>query len=366
MTPLPVAITVEQCWQPVPGGSGTYVSRLSRALADLPGIEVTGITARHGGAAPDADFAPTVDRLVSSALPRPLLYESWNVLGRPSAERLAGSGIAVVHATTWAVPPTRRPLVVTVHDLAFVASPEMFTRRGVRFFHRSLERVRAEADRVIVPSQMTLVDCVAAGIPEARIRVVPHGVDMPAVTGDQVADFRRSRDLTRPYVLWCGTLEPRKNVTGVVGAYSRMRRTLPGYDLVLVGPRGWGDQVAARTADGDSVHWLGRLSQHDLACAYADSAAFCYPSFAEGFGLPVLEAMTYGVPVVTSVRTPMVELVGDAGIAVEPSDEDALAEALVSVLEARPQRSEAAARRARAFRWETAAAATSEVYSELA
>src|SRR5690606_32312221 len=159
-------------------------------------------------------------------LPRRALYDAWNHLGGPSAERIARRPIDVVHATTWAVPPTRRPLVVTVHDLAFLRSPEHFTPRGVRYFTRSLARTRDEADAVIVPSQATADDCVAAGLAEADIHVVPHGVRRPAGPYD-VTGLRRRFGLEPPYVLWCGTREPRKNLPGLLAAFAEVRRAHP-------------------------------------------------------------------------------------------------------------------------------------------
>ncbi|WP_258726398.1 glycosyltransferase family 4 protein [Cellulomonas sp. NS3] len=356
-------MTVEQCWHAAPGGSGTYIARLTEALAPFPDLEVAGVAARHAGA-PDPDFAPTLDRLDHAPLPRQALYEAWNRLGRPRAEALARGPVDVVHATTWAVPPTRRPLVVTVHDLAFLTEPETFTPRGVAYFRRALERVRREADLVVVPSSLTRDACVAEGLDEARVRLVPHGVDMPPVGADQLERFRRTHGLTRPYVLWCGTHEPRKNLPGVLAGFAHARRTVPSLDLVLVGPAGWGDQSRAGQ-DDPAIHWLGRLSREDLATAYAGAAAFCYPSLAEGFGLPVVEAMAYGVPVVTSVRTPMQELVGAAGVAVEPRDPEAVGAALVSVLRDREHLAPLALAQAGALTWEVAARATAEVYAEL-
>jgi glycosyltransferase involved in cell wall biosynthesis len=357
-------MTVEQCWQATPGGSGTYIARLSEALAAVPGVELCGIAARHDGP-PDDDFRPTLRHLASSRLPRPLLYEAWNRVGHPRAEGIARRPLDVVHATTWAVPTTARPLVVTVHDLAFLTDPGMFTPRGVRFFERALTRVRAEADLVIVPSPATRDACVAHGIPERSLRLVPHGVEMPPVAPAEMEAFRREHGLTRPYVMWCGTLEPRKNVTGVIDGFTRARAQLTGHDLVLVGPSGWGDQHEARRGTDAAVHWLGKLSRADLARAYAGADAFCYPSFAEGFGLPVLEAMTYGVPVVTSTGTPMVDLVGDAGVAVDPTDTAAIGAALAAVVGDRAALTAPARARARLFSWDAAARATLGVYREL-
>jgi hypothetical protein len=127
--PIRVAMTVEQCWQPVPGGSGSYIVELAAALATSTDIDVVGLAARHrSDAAPVLDPPMPVRR---ARLPRTLLYETWNRLRRPRAESVTGA-VDLVHATTWAVPGTRAPLVVTVHDLAFLREPDHFTARDGR------------------------------------------------------------------------------------------------------------------------------------------------------------------------------------------------------------------------------------------
>ncbi len=366
-TPLAVAMTVEQCWQPVPGGSGSYVVELTRALAARDDVRVRGLSARHAAPAP-ADWLPACPT-TASALPRPLLYESWNRLRAPRAESTLRGRPDVVHATTWAVPPTRSPLVVTVHDLAFRRNAEHFTARGVRFFERALERTRGEARLVIVPSQVTADDCVAAGIDEARIRVVHHGVRVDVPTAADVDLFRRTHDLPTRYLLWCGTLEPRKNLAGLLRAFALVAPSDPGLHLVLVGPTGWGDAgvPADLGALAGRVHVLGRLPRADLHAAYAGATAFCFPSFWEGFGLPVAEAMAHGLPVVTSAGTSTAELAGDAGLLVDPLDDRAVAHGIERAVGAEHDRLAAASRaRALAFTWERAAELTLAVYREAA
>ncbi|NKY10648.1 glycosyltransferase family 4 protein [Cellulomonas hominis] len=368
-TPLRVALTVEQCWQPVPGGSGEYVAALTRALRDRDGsTRVVGLAARHG--VDDRPRPPVAGPVEHSRLPRPILYEAWNRWRRPSAERTTGA-VDVVHATTWAVPGTRSPLVVTVHDLAFLRDPTHFTSRGVRYFRRALDVVRAEAARVVVPSTATLRDCESAGIDASRVEVIAHGVDAPEVSEAAVREWRHRAGVHRPYVLWCGTMEPRKNVARLVRAFAAARRASADADLVLVGPDGWGDAArevadAVAEAPAGSVHRLGRLSRADLQAALAGAAVFAYPSVWEGFGMPVLEAMAHGTPVVTSAGTSMAEVLGGLGTVVDPVDVDALAEGLVHEL-ARP-RAELGALRARAagYTWAASADRHVAVYREVA
>lgn len=357
---MDVALTVEQLWQPVPGGSGSYIRELVAALPSA-GVRPAGVAARGAG---DAGLEVPVRH---SRLPRPALYEAWSRLRRPRAD---GQGPTdVVHATTWAVPGHRAPLVVTVHDLAFLRDPGHFTERGNRFFRRALEITRAEAVRVVVPSEATRDDCVAAGLEAARVDVVPHGVRALPVSAADRADWRRRHGVDGPYLLWCGTLEPRKNLPRLLDAYARARAATPGFpDLVLVGPTGWGDaadRVASALAalPAGCVHLLGRVSEADLHAAYAGAVAFAFPSLWEGFGMPVLEAMAHGVPVLTSAGSSMAEFVGDAGLLVDPTDVDALAAGLVAlVTEDAGGRSAAARRTAAGMTWAAAAEAHAATY----
>jgi glycosyltransferase involved in cell wall biosynthesis len=274
-------------------------------------------------------------------------------------------GTEVVHATTWAVPPTSRPLVVTVHDLAFLQDATHFTARGNRFFRRALTTVRRRADAVVVPSQATADECAEAGIDPDLVHVVPHGARVHRPDAASVADWRRRAGVAGPYVLWCGTVEPRKNLGTLLQAFARLRD--PQLSLVLVGPPGWGD-VPEHPAglDASRVHTLGHLSRDDLAAAYAGAAAFCYPSLREGFGLPVLEAMSHGIPVVTSAGTACAEVAGEAALLVEPTDVDGFADALRQAVVDDGTRAAASLARAAEFSWAEAARRTVAVYASVA
>ncbi|MCU1432629.1 MAG: glycosyl transferase family 1 [Actinotalea sp.] len=322
---LHVGMTVEQCWQRVPGGSASYIVALLAALAERTDVRTTGLSAWHR-TPPAPDHVPP-GRVRSLGLPRYGLYRAWNHLSAPRPEWVV-SDLDVVHAATWAIPPTRRPLAVTVHDVAFLREPGHFTPRGVAFFTRALQRTRDEAGAVVVPSAATAQDCVEAGIDAERVHVVPHGAPSWSVTDDEVADLRRRLDLPARFVLWCGTLEPRKNVPGLLAGFALLAAQDPDLHLVLVGPAGWGESQPPAGPSADRVHSLGRLGTDDLRVVYAAATAFCFPSHWEGFGLPVLEAMAVGTPVVTSAGTSMAEVVGDAGVLVAPDDPAAIAEGL--------------------------------------
>lgn len=356
-----MAITIEQSWHAVPGGTATSVLQTMEALADRDDVAVVGVSARHRSPPPTAFTPPVPVRQLP--LPRRVLYETWHGLRWPPVQMATGR-VDVVHATTSAIPPRSAPLVVTVHDLAFLHTPGHFTRHGNRFFRRGLELTRRHADVVLVPSRATWDDCERAGIDAARLRLVPHGVRTLPVTDHDIAASRKRHGLDRPYVLWCGTREPRKNLPRLLEAFSRLGST--DLDLVLVGPRGWGEAADRVDVGTDRIHALGFVDDLTLHALYAGARAFCYPSLREGFGMPVLEALSHGVPVVTSAGTPMAEMVGAAGLVVPPTDVDAITEALCAATGVQHDTLAEAARGAAAgHTWQAAAELTVKAYREV-
>lgn len=363
-----VAVTVEQCWHRVPGGTATSTLGTLRALAGRDDLDLVGVAARHGDPPPPAFALPIAVQHLP--LPRPLLYETWHALRWPSVERATGP-VDVVHATAVAVPPSRAPLVMTIHDLAFFADPTQPTKHGLRFFTRGTELARRHADLVLVPSEATAAECREHGFDPDRLRLVPWGVDVAEVDDDAVARALERRGLRRPYVLFVGTMEPRKNLQGLVEAMALLAgREL---DLVLVGPEGWNEDVAALLArldgTGIGVHALGFLAPDELPPLFAGCDAFCFPSLREGFGMPVLEAMAHGAPVVTSSGTATAEVGGDAALLVEPQDHDAIAKALARILDDPTLADDLRARgraRAAGYTWERTAARTAAAYAEVA
>ena len=266
------------------------------------------------------------------------------------------------------MPPTGLPLAVTVHDLAFLDDPGQFTPRGNRFFRRALARVKARADAVVVPSTATAEACVREGIRPGVLHVIPHGVARLPLADGAVAEFRARHGLGEaPYLLWCGTFEPRKNLAGVIGAFGRVDRD---FHLVLAGPTGWGDAgLAALDAlpgqARERVHMAGRLSDADLAAAYAGAYAFLFPSHREGFGLPVLEAMAYGTPVVSTAGSPMEEVAAGAGAFTGTSPAQ-IAAGVAEVAAHRDAYAARALRLAPRYTWEASAAAHAAVFEGLA
>jgi glycosyltransferase involved in cell wall biosynthesis len=315
-----VGLTLEQLWHRVPGGTGVAAVGMARSLAEA-GVPVVGVAALHRRA-PASDPGVPVKQL---PLPRLALYESWHRLRRPHVERATGA-VDIVHATSFAIPPRSVPLIVTIHDLAFLPYPEFFTARGVSFFMRGLELTERDADLIVCPSQATRDHCIKQGLDAAKLRVVPLGIDPALATPDRVAEVRGRYKLERDYVMWTGTIEPRKNLRTLIDAFAKADIDA---DLVLVGPEGWNEDLREPArAVADRIKILGYVPHEHLGPLYAGARAFCFPSLLEGFGFPVLEAMAQGTVVITSRGTSTEELAGDAALLVDPKDTEDIRRAI--------------------------------------
>jgi glycosyltransferase involved in cell wall biosynthesis len=348
----------------VRGGTALAPIGTARALRGWPGCELIGVAARHRSPPPEP-WVPPIP-VTHLGLPRILLYEAWHRLRSPRVERAAGA-VDAIHATSLAIPPKTAPLLVTVHDLLFLHQPESFTRRGLRFLRRGLKLTMRDADLVLCPSEATKRDCERAGFDSRRIRLVPLGVEARPAGSSDVERVRARYGLERPYLLWVGTIEPRKNLRGLLEGY---RRAAPRADLVLAGPRGWREDLDALIGDaGGAVKRLGFVPAADLPALYAGAEAFCFPSLAEGFGFPVLEAMAQDTPVITSRGTSTEEIAGGAAALVDPLDPAEIGEAITAVTEDRSLGERLAVQgrqQVRRYTWQRTAEATARAYSEVA
>ena len=366
-----VAVCLEQCLAPVPGGTGRYSAELAAGLARTapPGATVIGWTAHHRDVGPAV--LPGVVGPRRLPLPRRPLVAAW--------ERGVGPvprGADLVHAPTLLVPPRRgRPLVVTIHDAVPWTHPETLTRRGVAWHRRMGEYAARVADLVVVPTR-AVADELAGVLPRLtdRVCVVGHGVS------DQLrqppADApTRARRLGLPddgYLLSLATLEPRKGLDVLLAALARP--ACPDLPLLLVGQPGWGgvDPIAEAARLGlapDRVRVLGRVDDADLAVLLHRATVLVAPSRAEGFGLPVLEAMAAGTPVVSSDAPALVEVGGGASVVVPVGSAEALADALRQVVENTALRAglaRAGRDRANSYSWDGAARTLWAAYEKLA
>jgi glycosyltransferase involved in cell wall biosynthesis len=361
-----VALVAEQLFQRPAGGIGTYVRGLLRCLPGA-GVRPRPVIARHPMR--EAEDA-ALDEPIALPLPHTALYESWGRTGRPRIP----AEIDIVHAPSLVFPfAERRPVVVTVHDIFFRTYPETYTRRGIAFHERGLRRL-SRAAAVLCPSEATAA--LVRALPEttSSVAVTPLGCDLqpaPEPAIDRVLD---DLGIARPYVLWIGTREPRKNLRGAIEAFAaaRARGIDPRTSLVLAGPSGWGsDPTAERVAAlglTDRVTIPGYIAEGNKAALLSGAAAFLFPSRAEGFGLPVLEAMACGTPVITSDVPALREVAGDAAMFGDPSDPEVIAERLTEVLREPTLAAELRERgrsRASAFTWERTADLTAAVYRDV-
>jgi glycosyltransferase involved in cell wall biosynthesis len=360
-----VAVTVEQSWHVVPGGIATSTIAMLRALARRGDLDLVGISARHR-APPLPGFIPPVP-VRRSRLPRRALYESWQWFRRPLVERVTGH-VNVVHDAGYVVPPTRAPLVATIHDLLFLRFPDHYTWHSREVLRRGLDLARRDATLVICPSRATIAACEEAGINADRLRLVPWGVEVRTLNASEAAAVRKRYGIERPYLLFCGTREPRKNLPRLLEAVRRLDNR--DVELVLAGPAGWkGDVTDGSDGVGGRVRTLGFVPPEELGALYEGAELVVYPSLAEGFGLPVLEAMAHGAPVVTSAGSATEEVAGEAALLVDPLDTDAIASAIDRILDdsalAMSLR-EAARARATTFTWDRTADRVAAVYAEAA
>lgn len=354
-------------------GIARYIDRLLARLPDAlgPGDQVTAYVSPEVSAA-----APAVSwsRVSRSRLPthRPLARILWEQLVLPVLARSWGAD--VLHAPAHALPAmVGGSTVVTFHDLSFYRLPAAFNR-GNRLYLQAFARAAVRrADRLIAVSEATKRDLIdVLGASADQIDIVYNGVDErfhPEPDRAVLERFRAARGLPERFILYLGTLEPRKNLPNLLRAYAIARRRGIVEPLILAGGVGWGDLALARLIDEldlrDFARPVGYVSAEEQPLWYAAATLFAYPSRYEGFGLPALEAMASGAAVVASNRTSLPEVVGDAGLLPEPDDPEAIAAALTDVLGDDALRRELVRRgleRARRFTWDATARQTVETY----
>jgi glycosyltransferase involved in cell wall biosynthesis len=393
-----VALNIEQLMQRPSGGIGRYAAELARLL---PGgrAQSDGSDSPDGSDGPDdvvtllpfvachrraavreamrtfglGDVSP-----IRLPLPRVALYESWNTLGTASPRMLSRRlrAVDLVHAPSLAVPPKGdAALVVTVHDAAPLLFPETYTKFGRRFHQHGLAAAARRADVVIAPSRAAADElAMRAAMPPEHIRVVPHGVAQVTADDAAVASARAATGIAAfPYILWVGTLEPRKNVGVLVEGFRQfVERLDPPHRLLLVASRGWlhtEDEIrTAAAALGDRVRITGPVDDDQLVALYRGADLFAFPSIHEGFGLPVLEAMSQGTAVVCSDIAVLREVAAGAARYVDAGDPHAWALALAALFEGDTERralGAAGKERAAMFSWDQCANRTLAVYREI-
>ena len=276
----------------------------------------------------------------------------WYLAALPARARR--EGMQVLHCPTQRAPARSHvPLVVTLHDLAVLRHPETFNRWTRTYSRLALPLVVRAARRMIAVSEFTRREALELlDVPEEKVRVIPNAVGAPFRPDGEAA--------AGDYVLAVSTLEPRKNLGRLVEGFGRAG--LDGCRLLVTGMRGWGDIDVS----GDGVQWLGFVPDNELARLYRGARCVAYVSSYEGFGLPVLEAMACGAPVVAGRNEAAEEVAGGAAVLVDPLDPNAIAAGLAEAVDRRDELRPRGLERAKAFDWRFVAASTVDVYREAA
>ena len=358
-------------------GIGRYTRELVRALAALDSatdyrLFTASTPSTELPPLPGGNFAwrraPFTDAWLARLWHRarlPIPIETWT------------GDIGLLHAPDFTLPPVRRGTrtLLTVHDLSFVRAPEAADPGLRAYLNRVVPRSVARADHVLADSEATRQDLIALyGTPPEKISVLHAGVDsrFQPVTDPAALDAVRTRYGIgpAPYVFSLGTVQPRKNYARLAEAFAQLGR--PDLRLVIAGGKGWLDDPLYAQIDAlglaDRVIFTGFAADDDLPALYSAAEVFAFPSLYEGFGLPPLEAMACGTPVVSSASSSLPEVVGEAGLLVDPTDVGALAEALARVLDDAGLRAELVQKgrtQARRFTWERAARELHAHYARL-
>ena len=356
-------------------GVGNYCYFLLKHLLAIGGNhEFLGFSSGRGETAL-GDF-PELTSHRHLPVPTRALYALWEWTGRPRVDRLLG-GVDVYHGTNYVPGPTataRR--VVTVHDLAFLVKPEYCSPKIVGPFARQIRRFCGEADAILCYSESTKRDVVEQlGVLPEKIAVAPMAVDDAfevIETGEAKGIVSKRYEIEGPFFLFVSTLEPRKNVIGLLRAFASLAKDFP-HRLVLIGAMGWNmEEVFWKTLRElgleDRVVMPGFVPHVELPAFYGAADAFLFPTHYEGFGLPLLEALHCGCPVVTSNNSSVPEVTGDGALRVDSEDIDGFADAVRALMNDSDRR-DALVRRGREhaakFSWTSCAEATMAVYESV-
>jgi glycosyltransferase involved in cell wall biosynthesis len=351
-----------------PVGAGRYTIELARALAVRPDVALT-LWARRGdgvrwtpGFASEHGHEVVVRAVAPDRRPERLVWEQVRLSGL-----LAHESVDVHHGPHYTMPERARlPVVVTVHDLTFFDHPEWHQRSKAPVFRRAIRVAARRAAAVVCVSSATAERFESLLRPRGRVFTVPHGVDAerfrPSEPSPGADDAVLGRlGVRRPYALFLGTLEPRKAVPELVRAFDRVADSHADLQLVLTGRAGWGDdelqRVLGAARHGDRIRRTGYAADDDLPALLRGARALVYPARQEGFGLPALEALACGTPLVTTAGTVMAELAGGAALLVSAGSVDELADALATTAENEPDdgRRRSGLAVAAAHTWEVAA-----------
>lgn len=364
--------------QPPLTGIGHYALQLARGLRRHEAVaEIRFFSAYHW--LDDPEQAPCANRWLSRVrdyVPFKTLALHLYSFARSQLFRWQARNFKdhVLHTPNYVLMPFPGPAVTTVHDLSYLHYPQHHPRERIAFMERQMPRTLVQARMIITDSEFVrreLIDLL--GVAAHRIQAVPLGVEAgfhPRLSAESAPALIQHGLADIPYLLVVATLEPRKNLLSLIEAYGQLpTRLRQQHPLVIVGARGWLTGELERRLEplerGGQIKRLGYVPQEDLPLIYASAHAFVFPSLYEGFGLPVLEALASGTPTLTSNRSSLPEVAGDAALLIDPEDMEALTAGLERLLtddEWRAQAVERGLRQARQFSWERCIEETVAVY----
>lgn len=363
------------------GGIGRYTRELIYALTAVdPDNDYHFFTAKHLTAAPVPDPIPQAPNVQLHLAPvdERWLYRLWYRLRLPLPVQWVTGRLDLFHSPDFVLPPVngRIPTLLTVHDLSFIHYPDTFPEQLVAYLNRVVPWSIRRASHVLADSQATKDDLVAIWrVPEAKVTVLYSGVHerfQPVTEAERLTAVRQKYNLgNTPYILAVGTVQPRKNYQMLIRAFRPVTQTHP-HNLIITGGQGWlyAEMMAevARQGLNGRVHFAGFVADDDLPALYSGAALFAFPSLYEGFGLPLLEAMGCGVPVVTSDAASLPEVAGNAAVQLSPHNEAAWTAALIRLLADPAERTRLVAagfRQARHFSWHESARQLRQIYHDL-
>ena len=355
------------------GGNETYATNLIEALAEIDqSNRYTLYVTKREAIERFANRWPNFS--VKQTLPHTPLVRIPLTLTR----ELRQHPVDVLHVQYTAPPLAPCPVVATIHDLAFEHLPETFNRRSWMQLRFTVRRTARRAAQIITVSEYSRQDISKTyRIASQRILVTPEAAPArfsPVTNETELKKVRKTYGIERDYILSLCSIQPRKNLVRLIEAYSLLRQSRPEVklpQLVLAGKRGWLESETITAAEqnvrGSDILFTGYVADQDLPALYSGALCFVYPSYFEGFGLPILEAMQCGAPVIAGNRTSIPELVADAGLLFDPFDTNALVEALKRILDDADYRAVLRARgltRSGDFSWKATAQLTLKAYEK--
>ncbi|MDD5622947.1 MAG: glycosyltransferase family 1 protein [Actinomycetota bacterium] len=365
-------------------GAGRYIINLIRSLLRIDKENTYVLTGRYI----TSEYLPEIYDLKSQFPDSKMkldLYnttsrklKSWDKIRFPLLE-LRGFKADILHCPDYLIPPTmNKNIILTVHDLAFIRFPEFNFDWFIKKYTEEIKRNARISKKIIADSDSTRNDIVNfLGIDPDRVEVVYLAADdifRKLTETEKSTEVLKKYQLDKKYILSVGTIEPRKNFAALIRAFNNIKKskTGSGYKLVIVGRTGWKSEATYQEREnspyGDDILFTGRITDRDLVQLYNWAELFVYPSLFEGFGLPPLEAMSCGLPVIAYGTSSLKEIIGDAGKLVETGDETKLENQLLYVLENEKIKRELSSKsliQAKKFSWEETAKKTLDIYNKI-